>query len=519
MQNATALVDSRASRPASDLDRLAEIAAALCGVPIAYVAAFDEKTQWFQARVGMDIESTSREHAVCGTVFTAGRDVTINDLYSDPRTARNPVVNQMELRFYSGHPVRNAEGNIVGTVCVMDHEPRPNGLNASQSMGLAALAEQAAVIFGLRQTALQQVAVLENHELREKHDRRRITRLSALVNLGDRLRDVTTPGEAFEVAAEILGVTLDALQAGCAQIDLETRTATVEHDWSREGVPSSNGVHRFEDHPDIFGEMIAGRPMRAIDVMVNDATQRSHLRTPVMSHGRLVGMVYVIDHAIREWVAGDIEFTRGVADRVHETIDRLLAQEAREIMVGEIGHRMKNMMAVTRAISMQTLSGRASPDVVRDLDERLAAYSGAHDLLIAGGGDEAELRETAIGALSRLSVAGRVDMEGEDVSLDERATLTLSLLVNELATNAIKHGALSRPRGRVSLRWSIEGPTLCMEWRERGGPRVTEPTRRGFGRRILDIGLRRAGGTTLDYAPEGLTARFCVPAHEVLAKA
>lgn len=496
---------------ASDLDRLARIAAALCSTPISFVAAFDDSTQWFRARVGFDIESTARGDAICGTVFEAGRDVVIPDLLADARTCCNPIVLQMGLRFYAGHPIVDADGVIVGTICVLDTQPRSCGLKPTETVGMAALAEQASTFLHMRRRDASREIALESHELRERHDRHRITRLSALVNLGDRLRDVGTPAEAFEVAAEILGITLDAQQAGCGQVDIDNRCVIVENDWSREGIPSSNGIHEFTDHSDILAEMQAGRTMVAIDPMVNDPSLHSHMRVPALLRGRLVGMVYVIDGPDRHWTADDMEFARGVADRVHGAVERLVAQEERDILVGEIGHRMKNLMSVTRAIAMQTLAGRADRDVIKDLDERLSAYSGAHDLLLTGGVGSAHISDTAETVLRRLSVDDRVDMSGDDIELDERATLSLALLVNELATNAIKHGSLSRGQGRVKLEWRVDGDTLILEWTEFGGPPASAPTRRGFGSRILEIGLHRPGGTTLDYSEKGLRACFRAP--------
>jgi two-component sensor histidine kinase len=498
-----------------DLDRLAQIAATLCDTPMAFVAAFDDDTQWFKAQVGFDMTSTPRGNAICGAVYDAGTGVVIPDLLDDGRTSWNPVVQENGLRFYAGQPVRDGDGAIVGTVCILDVEPRPDGLTGAQAEGLEAIAEQVAAIFGLRRKATRSEALIIGHEQRAAHDRRRIARLSALVALGDQLRDVITPEEAFAVAAETLGVVLDSLQAGCAEVDDVARIAIIRHDWTRSGVPSSSGHHRYEDHVEVFEEMEAGRAMMVQAKLVNGDAVLSTLRVPVLAMGRLVGIAYAIDRPDRQWSDDDVQFARNVADRVHETIHRLRMQEDREVLVGEIGHRMKNLMAVTRAISMQTLTGRVDAAIIRDLDERLNAYSSAHDLLLAGGGKSAGLRETAETVCSRLSVEDRISFAGEEMMLNERATLSLSLLINELVTNAIKHGSLSVAEGRVVVDWRVEGDAIHMEWIETGGPPATAPTRRGFGSRILMLGLHRPGGTTLDYAPTGLSARFTAPLHEV----
>jgi two-component sensor histidine kinase len=523
MQTALATMDAmdpETNTGRGDLDRLAEVAAALCGASMAFVAAFDRDTQWFRAQVGFDISSTPRGHSICETVFDAGCQVVIPDLLEDPRTRYNPVVIANGIRFYAGHPVRDAEGEIVGTVCVMDAEPRPGGLTEAQSNGIALLADQAATVFGLRRGVERHEADIRDHRMRAAHDRRRIARLSALVSLGDQLRDAATPEEAFGIAAETLGMTLGALQAGYAEVDDVAGVAIIRHDWTHDGLPSSSGHHRFEDHELIFRHLRTGRAMCAKDTLVNPEARQdllSHMRVPIMANGHLVGIAYAIDEVDREWTPGDIEFARGMADRVHETIERMRVREAREVLVGEIGHRMKNLMAVTRAIAMQTLTGRVPAEVSKDLDERLASYSGAHDLLLAGGGQSAGLRETATAAADRLSVAHRISFEGPGIVLNERATLALSLLVNELVTNAIKHGSLSVAEGRVDMAWDVADGGMTITWREHGGPPATPPIRRGFGSRILQLGLHRVGGTSLDYSDKGLRATFTAPLHEIAA--
>ena len=99
--------------------------------------------------------------------------------------------------------------------------------------------------------------------------------------------------------------------------------------------------------------------------------------------------------------------------------------------------------------------------------------------------------------------------------LGPKATLSLSLLLHELATNAIKYGALSRETGRVAVEWRIDRggaePTFVVGWRERGGPPARAPTRRGFGSRLIGMGLVGTGGAKLDYGEEGLEAQFSAP--------
>ncbi len=102
-------------------------------------------------------------------------------------------------------------------------------------------------------------------------------------------------------------------------------------------------------------------------------------------------------------------------------------------------------------------------------------------------------------------------MAGPDCVLAPHHALGMTLLMHELATNALKHGALSRPEGRVTVAWSLGGgpddPTLDLIWAERGGPPVSQPQRRGFGSRMMARALGGGGVTTLEFDPDGLVCR------------
>ena len=263
--------------------------------------------------------------------------------------------------------------------------------------------------------------------------------------------------------------------------------------------------------------MRRGDVVTALDPVPGREGLYSYLRAPVLLHGKLSGFMYAIDREGRHWDPEDMEFARGVADRLHETVARMRSESERDLLAGETAHRLKNVMPVTRAIVMQTLNGRVDRAVSDTIDERLSAYSAAHDLLLAGTANAAPYSSTVSSVLDRLSLKSRVEVVGENPMLNERTTLALSLVVNELATNALKHGSLSRESGRVALTCTTEGDDLVISWCERGGPPAQSPRRRGFGSRILDIGINRSGGTTLNYGHLGLEASFRAPLSTALA--
>lgn len=195
------------------------------------------------------------------------------------------------------------------------------------------------------------------------------------------------------------------------------------------------------------------------------------------------------------------------------------AEARRQLMLQEMQHRVKNMLATVQSIA--TLSARDATDArefARGFGLRLRAMADTHALLMASGAPGAPLERLVARELApyaRHDGAPRTRWGGPPVMLPADAAIAVGLALHELATNAAKHGALSRDEGRVSVTWrtvAAEGtPRLEIEWVETGGPAVAGlPAARGFGSRLLAqvLGGRLGGGTTLDWRPEGLRARI-----------
>ena len=125
------------------------------------------------------------------------------------------------------------------------------------------------------------------------------------------------------------------------------------------------------------------------------------------------------------------------------------------------------------------------------------------------------------GALATFEWADRINVSGPDIQLGPRATLSLSLLLHELGTNAVKYGAFSGPDGCVTVSWRLEKleaepePDLVLTWRETGGPPVEAPKERGFGSRLIRMGLVGTGGVQLSYQASGFAAEMRAPLSQV----
>jgi len=194
-----------------------------------------------------------------------------------------------------------------------------------------------------------------------------------------------------------------------------------------------------------------------------------------------------------------------------------LAAERHDILVNELRHRLKNLMSVISGIatSSKPQSEPAVDAYVRKFLGRLQALSTAGDLLLANGHNLVEAGDIARATLKPFMEDGsrRIWIAGPKLVLSQETGGALGLGIHELATNAIKYGALSVPDGTVTLVWRIEPQSqderIVIEWKESGGPPVATPLREGFGTRILQFvpAREKNGNTAIQYQPDGLYVR------------
>ncbi|MCV0393847.1 MAG: PAS domain-containing protein [Rhizobiaceae bacterium] len=191
--------------------------------------------------------------------------------------------------------------------------------------------------------------------------------------------------------------------------------------------------------------------------------------------------------------------------------DRKRAEEQRKLLVNELNHRVKNTLAVVQSIAVQTLKNAADVSSAQAaLVSRLQSLAKAHDVLTQESWGGAYLRDLLAATLAPQVVLSRFQLSGERVWLSPNLAVALAMTFHELATNAIKYGALSVDAGAVSISWTIEqvsddASKLVIEWRERDGPPIAHPRRKGFGSRMLSMSLRpHSGSVDLRFEPEGL---------------
>ena len=173
---------------------------------------------------------------------------------------------------------------------------------------------------------------------------------------------------------------------------------------------------------------------------------------------------------------------------IEDVTERKRWDERQQMLLSELSHRVKNMLATVQAIAAQT--ARRAPDMQafqRAFSDRLGALDAAHALLIDGRWHSVRLHAVLALPLRAYEAEGgeRVHITGEDFALTPKSALAVSMVANELATNAAKYGALSTPSGRIEITTGLTesdlGQVVSIAWRESGGPRVEPPSASGFG--------------------------------------
>jgi two-component system CheB/CheR fusion protein len=216
---------------------------------------------------------------------------------------------------------------------------------------------------------------------------------------------------------------------------------------------------------------------------------------------------------------GHNKLVQGVLVTFVEVTQILAAEAQQRTLVEELNHRVRNMLTVVNAIARQTLGQTRSPQQFADaFTGRIEAMGAAYGLVSRENWGNVALREVIQEQLRpyELDAADRVRIEGPEVSLEPNAALALGLVIHELATNAVKHGALSVPDGRVAIRWEADSqppPRLRLHWTESGGPPARRPSRRGFGTNLIERELSHTldGTASFEFTAEGFSATISFP--------
>ncbi len=328
--------------------------------------------------------------------------------------------------------------------------------------------------------------------------------------------DVTDRREAVEQLLRqeaTLRLAIDAADVGTWDLDVDTGVLTwSDRCYAMFGVKIGEPV----DIDTFYSRVHPADVDRLRDAMrqAMDPAIRSEYSTEFRALGR--------DDHVERWLGvkgkvffGDDNKAHRFVGAVVNVTDRKRAELHLRLLVNELNHRVKNSLATIQAIAAQSFNGQRSLDQAQEaFSSRIVALAEAHDLLTRENWEGAELHDVASRVASLHGGAGRFELAGPGVRLSPKTALSLSMALHELATNAMKYGALSTPDGRIRVVWDLApeaGPArLDLSWTERGGPPVTPPTDRGFGSRLIERGLAAelSGSAAIDFQPDGVVCRI-----------
>lgn len=258
------------------------------------------------------------------------------------------------------------------------------------------------------------------------------------------------------------------------------------------------------------------------------------LKRDVLATGKTVTQELLIgqDEAAR-WYELHMEpirnAERGIIGLAAAAVDVTARKEAEghlRLLMRELTHRSKNLLAVIQAMARQTATHTHSvDDFLTHFSARLQALASSHDLLVQQSWHGVSLEELIHSQLGHYlkGPQAQVTLQGRDVIVKPEAAQSLGLALHEMCTNASKYGALSSPHGRVEIGWQVgsdgERNALDLHWRESGGPPVKAPRHAGFGTLVIERNLTKALGAqvSVHYAPDGFRCDIHIPASENLA--
>ncbi|MBS7813003.1 response regulator [Roseococcus pinisoli] len=219
-----------------------------------------------------------------------------------------------------------------------------------------------------------------------------------------------------------------------------------------------------------------------------------------------------------EWYCSALRVPDGalvsISAQILDITERRRAERTQRLLIGELNHRVKNMLGTVQAIAAQGLHRAADPaDFVTDFSGRIQALARAHSLLSDSTWRGAMLKELIEGQLRLGTIdADRLTVSGRDLQLAPQIALHMALILHELTTNANKHGALSKPMGRLTMEWSVLEDVLHFRWKEWGTGPVAPPSRTGFGTKLIEQSVGTEGGSArAHYGPDGMDWEIAVP--------
>ena len=456
-----------------ELARIARFAARLCGTNSAAVSLVGAERQQFIAGEGLDVSETPRSTSLCAHTMLGSDLLEVLDTTMDKRFADFALVRgEAHLRYYAGAPLISSEGAPLGALCVLDTTARDEPLTRFQREGLSVLAEAV-----MRRLQAHRQANAADTEIKAGAER--------LQFMLDSVPDIAwsaAPGPVFDYFnarfEEVTGVSarrsVDDWREVIHPDDFEASSAKLAH--------SMSTATLFED---------------VWRLRVTDGSYRYVLSRAVPSSR---------DPASARWFG-----------TITDIDDRYRLSQERELLAGELAHRIKNISSViTGLITLNARGDSALTEFANTLNDNIRALARAQEFALR---TDSERGEDLIGLLEVLMApyglpdVGAVRITGDNVAIGARAATPLALVFHELATNSAKYGALGTADGRLTIIVSRSDDNVRIEWRESNGPPAKEPSETGFGSRLVTMAIEHqlGGSIALDWREEGLACDILIP--------
>jgi len=459
-----------------EMDRITRFAAKLCDAPSAAISLVGGERQVFLAREGIDVVETPRSTSFCAHTMLGSQILEVLDATNDERFSSFAMVTgEMHLRYYVGVPLVSSEGAPIGALCVSDTKVRRSGLTELQSEGLLTLAEAVK-----RRIETHRAAHRATMELKAGTDR--------LQFVLDSVPDIAwsaAPGPEF-----------DYFNARFTEVT---------------GLPPRRIVDDWREviHPEDFEASL----VKLTEAMSTASLFEDEWRLRVADGSYR----WIISRAVP---SSDDPATARWFGTLTDIDERYRISQERELLAGELAHRIRNIFAVINGlISLNARGNEQVQGFAGELQDTIRALSKAQEMALridtAQGGDLRELLMVLTAPYGTKGVDS-VRVTGDEVMFCPRAATPLALVFHELATNSAKYGALGAIEGSVAITVKRGSQIIKIGWSEEGGPMVAAPGDTGFGSRLINLALNNqlGGSMAKEWRDKGLQADITLsPAH------
>lgn len=433
-----------------ELSAIAQFAAKLCGAPIALVSIVEDERQRFVAGMGLDAKETPRDQSFCAHAMLGAEVMVVEDATRHRAFRDNPLVTgEPHIRFYAGAPLISSEGAPIGALCIIDRQPRPDGIDDLQREGLQVLAMNV-----MRRLETQRQDRRSETAISTREDR-----LHAMIDSVPDIAWSAAPGPVFDT----FNARWEAVTGGAHPRTVEEWRAFVHpEDWDASVAKFQASVASAEPFEDQWR-------MKQADGTWRWVLSRAVPSAPDPARAHWFGTITDIDDSYRE-------------------------AERQDILAKELAHRIKNIFAVIAGLI--TLRSKAKPEAkafADELTETVYALGRAQDFVMPLRAEKGDSLRSLLDILTAPYGPGaerQVHVTGDTVKIGFRAATPMALIFHELATNSAKYGALSVSEGRIDVELESDDGTVRIAWKERGGPEVSEPDDSGFGSRLLQMSVQ-----------------------------